>query len=80
MIIDGVLTPAYGRDYKSTEEAQRDFDKNLDFRLHYIGRTCYINKEQFEEDQTIQVRFNRLLDVGMIKVNVSDFQKLDSEK
>lgn len=57
-----ILTPAYGRDYRSAKEVMLDFDKGKDFFL--TDRTSPwngkpINKPQIEKGTEIKFRFHR---------------------
>lgn len=63
-----VLTPAYGRDYKSAEAARRDFDADKDFVLNdptskWFGK--YINYHQVIEAgyDSVEIRFNGKADL-----------------
>lgn len=42
-----VVTPAYGRDYKSKKAVIEDWDKDLDFTVEPSGR--YVNKQQTDQ-------------------------------
>ena len=53
------LRAAYGRDYKSKAEIQKDFDDNKDFMA---ANNQYINKEQLRDDlrlAEINVRYGK---------------------
>lgn len=42
-----LLTPAYGRDYKSKQSVLEDWDSDKDFLCHEFGqRARYVNKSQ----------------------------------
>ena len=67
------LTPAYGRDYDSAEEAKQDFFANKDFILNDIfdpwnGRP--INKSQITTVTTeVRIRYKNLTRVTVISLN-----------
>jgi len=61
-----VLTPAYGRDYKSAKAVEADFNTNKDFVLQPQG--CYINKEQIEIGTKLEMRYSKLQKVTIITV------------
>ena len=53
-----ILTPAYGRDYRSKAAVVADFEKNLDFVESQSGR--YINKEQLAKGEVFLFRYAKL--------------------
>jgi len=60
------LTPAYGRDYKTAQEALKDYNAGKDFTLNSFGDRWdgrLINKEQIislELQSPVVLRFNGL--------------------
>lgn len=62
-----VITPAYGRDYKSVKEVQADFDADKDFVEAMSG--SYINKTQLVElkQRSVNVRYAKLRKVTVLK-------------
>lgn len=64
---DGVLTPAYGRDYSSLKAAQADFDLGKDFTVNsHLGSTkCSIR--DFHGKGRIQVRYKNRSEIGFLK-------------
>jgi hypothetical protein len=52
------LTPAYGRDYKSAEAAQKDFLQGKDFIEAWSGKPCSIS--DFEELVVVTLRYSKL--------------------
>lgn len=66
---NGVLTPAYGRDYKSLKAMQADFDAGKDFRLNTYNNECYCSINDFSGKGKIQARYNRLASVGFLTYN-----------
>jgi len=57
-----VVIPAYGRDYKTEEEALRDWNAGKDFKIsdvsnRYNGK--YISKN---DGQRVKIRFNKMQD------------------
>ena len=61
------LTPAYGRDYKTLEEAQRHFNENKDFKTPSGLNT---NKEDlanmYPDLKSIRVRFDKQTEAGQL--------------
>ena len=66
-----VLTPAYGRDYRSKKALLADFNADKDFMAHCPSGMGYINKSQIEEEKLgeIQVRYNKNRNVAIITFN-----------
>ena len=66
----GVVSPAYGRDYRTYQEAKDDLLKGLDFVLNSIhptgGRYCSIR--DFESGSIVEVRFNRKQELVLVKI------------
>lgn len=65
-----ILTPAYGRDYKSKKEVVADFEANLDFVLNDIRSPWdgkYINKEQIPPGTRVQIRFSNLRKIALVE-------------
>jgi hypothetical protein len=67
------LIPAYGRDYASRKEIQKDFDDDMDFMIAdisnpYDGR--YVNKQQVVQlgIKSVMIRYNKLRKVAAIAV------------
>ena len=52
-----VLTPAYGRDYKSKKSLLEDFEANKDFVANIMGRSAYINKSQVVHEGLTSIQF-----------------------
>lgn len=67
------LIPAYGRDYKSKAKVIADLQANKDFIIadyfHPSDGRC-INLSQIKEEgiKQVQVRYDRLTKVAMIKI------------
>lgn len=66
-----ILTPAYGRDYKTPEAMQEDFDNGKDFILHWMqspwdGKYC--SKRDFSIGSKVKGRFNRHQDITFLVV------------
>ncbi len=55
------LVPAYGRDYKSKAEVQKDFDANKEFRT---PNGSYTTKKElmasFKDMKEIEIRYKKL--------------------
>jgi len=65
------LTPAYGRDYKSSQAVKADFESNKDFVFNnimspYDGKFC--SKSQFSEGTILHLRYNQNRDVIVLEV------------
>lgn len=63
---NGVLTPAYGRDYKSLKAVQADFNAGKDFRLNTPSGDTYCSIRDFNGKGRIQVRYAKLAKVGFL--------------
>ncbi len=67
-----ILTPAYGKDYKSLRAAQEDFDKGVDFYLVSVtnGFAGYCSIRDFDPSvqKTIQLRYKNKREVGFLKI------------
>jgi len=65
-----ILTPAYGRDYKSKAAVQADFDAGKDFMARSFDRDGYITKSELLEMgvKSVQARYGKLAKVCMLKV------------
>ena len=66
-----IITPAYGRDYKSKKAALADFEANKDFvieNVNYIDCGRYVNAEQLRPGDRVQLRFDRLRKVAIVVV------------
>lgn len=61
----GIISGAYGRDYKSAAAMLRDFYDNKDFVLHQMGHTTYCSIRDFEPGAVIELRYNKLRTVSM---------------
>ena len=67
-IFNGVLTPAYGRDYPSKAKVLVDLNANLDFNGHFMTAVQYINLEQIADGSRFTVRYGKLLKVILVHV------------
>lgn len=65
-----ILTPAYGRDYKSKAAVQADFDAGKDFMAMSFDRDGYITKSELVAMgvKQVQARYGKLMKVCMLKV------------
>lgn len=67
-----VLTPAYGRDYKSLKAVEDDFNAGKDFRInHFYARSTYCSVRDFIAARVfdrIAVRYAKLTKTGFIRV------------
>jgi hypothetical protein len=64
----GVLTPAYGRDYKSKAEVVAAFEAGKDFTLNSPWNTTLCSIRDFGVGQTVQIRYAKLSKVLTHKV------------
>jgi len=70
-LTSGVITPAYGRDYKSLPALLADFDGGKDFVYHHQLDTGIVGKADFAVGARIQVRYGKLRKVNMITVTAA---------
>lgn len=61
-----VLTPAYGRDYKSQKAVEADFRKGMDFMLQPENRPCSIR--DFQPGVMVSLRYQKLTKVFPVGV------------
>ena len=69
MLDSGVVSPAYGRDYKTAGAVEKDFRAGKDFVLCSLGtggRYCSIR--DFEAGAHVELRYNRKLDQTIVEV------------
>ena len=67
------LVPAYGRDYKSKGDAEKDFRDGKDFQIADIsspddGRYCSVT--DFSTGTPLNLRFKKLRSICVIKVRI----------
>ena len=69
------LSPAYGRDYKSSTDVFQDWITNYDFVIKTPGYHTYINRSDAERygipggRDTIKIRYNHLVDSILVIYN-----------
>ena len=65
-----VLSPAYGRDYKSAKEVKADLIKGRDFRIESVGPNAgrYCSLRDFPVGQVLNVRYRSLRQVLVVTV------------
>lgn len=71
MLNEGVVSPAYGRDYHSKREAELDFRNGADFVLESIlpskgGTYCSIR--DFRSGAQVEIRYARKTKLTLVKV------------
>jgi hypothetical protein len=67
-VTTGTLTPAYGRDYDTPEQAAQDFLAGKDFQWnHPLGKT-YCSIRDFQPGQKAKIRYHHLEDVIFCQV------------
>jgi len=64
-----IVTPAYGRDYKKSEDAVKDWRDGKDFIIQNItsrwsGKPC--STRDFDDRQQIKIRYNRMADFTLL--------------
>lgn len=65
-----VLTPAYGRDYKSKKALLADLNADKDFVANSFSGTTYINSSQLKKEvSSVQIRYAQQRKVAMVKFN-----------
>lgn len=66
-----VLTPAYGRDYKSKKEVEKDLHADKDFIANSFADSTYINKSQIVKEgyKTVTVRYANLRKVTIVELS-----------
>lgn len=65
-----ILLPAYGRDYKTAEEAKKDWFKGKDFIFNDLGSRyngAYCSIRDFSEGE-FELRFNKMQEFTMVTV------------
>lgn len=64
-----IITPAYGRDYKSKAAFLADFNQDKDFMNQDMFGSQLINREDMKNAgiKEAQIRYSQLRKVGMIK-------------
>jgi hypothetical protein len=63
-----IISPAYGRDYKTAEAAIKDFEDGKDFILHdMFTRGKYCSIRDFP-GKLVEIRYNRFQDLIMKEV------------
>jgi hypothetical protein len=64
----GTLTPAYGRDYRTSADVLKDWNANKDFVLNNPHGQTYINKIDAENygGTSFQFRYRKIEEVGML--------------
>jgi hypothetical protein len=59
--------PAYGRDYKSKKAVLEDWNAGKDFLVQDMFSSGYVNKDDKPADLTINIRYNKLQNIVVIK-------------
>lgn len=55
-----ILTPAYGRDYKSKAAVIKDWNEGKDFVAHSLFKTTYVNVNDCpKEIDVLEFRYNK---------------------
>lgn len=79
------LVPAYGRDYKTKEDALKAWNEGKDFRIETaLSVWCgsYANKEDSKNfsGKHFKIRYNKLQDFVLINVKTGEVCHDDSEE
>jgi hypothetical protein len=66
-----ILTPAYGREYKTPNAAIADFESGKDFVVHATPsgpiRPTYCSKRDIPSNDRVNIRYNRKSDVAVLR-------------
>jgi len=73
--LQGTLTPAYGRDYKSKEAVITDFQAGKDFKLVLIASAGYCSIRDYNEGDMVKIRYNKLRHAVFYRVTKEDLRK-----
>lgn len=67
-----VVSPAYGRDYKSKKEVEADFFGGKDFVMESIDCQpgCYCSMRDFAPGTKVEVRYAKMTKVVILEVRV----------
>lgn len=66
---DLTIGPAYGRDYKTADEAFKAWIEGKDFYIYTPGQASYLNRYDLEEynttetSRTVRIRYNQLTEL-----------------
>lgn len=66
-----VISPAYGRDYKSRAAAEKDFKEGKDFKMESVssgGSGSYCSIRDFKPGVKVSIRYKRMTRVTIITV------------
>jgi len=68
-----IIVPAYGRDYKNKEDAEKDWCANKDFKIQDMSSSfngAYVNKEDLENTTYthVELRYDKLTEVTIIEI------------
>ncbi len=67
-ITEGTLTPAYSRNYASSEQAIADFLAGKDFRWNHPMGDTYCSIRDFQPGQQAKIRYHYLEEVIFVQV------------
>ena len=73
--LQGTLTPAYGRDYKSKADVIADFRSGKDFRLVLMSSAGYVSVRDYNEGDMVKLRYNKLRHTAFYRVVKEDLRK-----
>lgn len=64
------LVPAYGRDYKSKAEVEKDFYANKDFQMASLFQTGMTSCKELVAmgHHTVNIRYNKLQKIAVLKI------------
>lgn len=64
-----IVSPAYGRDYKSKAEAEASFREGKDFKCHNLGvGGTYCSIRDFQKGTEVEIRYNRLRNIHLFTI------------
>ena len=70
-----IVIPAYGRDYKSKKEAEKDWNENKDFKIQDMSSKydgAYVNKEDLLKEDSVythvEIRYKQLTQLTIVKI------------
>ena len=64
----GTLSPAYGRDYKSSEQTKKAFFDGKDFKLNTPWGTTYCSVKDFKSGDRVAIRYSKLHRVTIVTI------------
>jgi hypothetical protein len=72
---EGVLLPAYGRDYKSEAEVIKNFQAGRDFEINYPTGSTYCSIRDGVIGERVKLRYNKGTQELFYTITAKDFLK-----